>query len=79
MKCSDCKHWYCDYDLDVKPMEGEPLRCQQEWEYCVSTARSPLSFDWDEHFFPTREEAVAFEREARKRGLVTLMVSGDEY
>lgn len=79
MKCSDCKHWYCDYDLDVKPKEGEPIRCQQEWEYCVSTAPSHLSLNWNEYFFLTKEEADAFARMARKHGLVTLKVSRSEY
>ena len=79
MKCTDCKHWYCDYDLEEKPAEGEMLRCQQEWEYCVSTGPSLLSLDWEEHFFLTKEEADAFVRNARKRGIATLMVSRDDY
>ncbi len=94
MKCSDCHHWYCNYDLEAKPMEGEPLRCQPEniggkennmenrdmnWAYCVSTASSFLSLDWEEHFFASGEEADAFERKARKRGKATLKVSADEY
>ena len=49
------------------------------WEYCVSTASSFLSLDWEEHFFATREEAEAFEREARKLGKATLIVARDEY
>ena len=32
LKCSDCHHWYCNYDLEAKPAEGEPLRCQQNIE-----------------------------------------------
>ena len=79
MKCTDCKHWYCDFDLEEKPKEGEPIRCQQEWEYCVSTGPSIMSLYWNEYFFLNREEAAAFERGARKRGLVTMMVSRDEY
>lgn len=79
MKCTDCKHWYCDYDLEEKPAEGEPLRCQQEWKYCVSTASSFMSVNWEERFFPTEEDADVFEREARKRGKATLKVSADEY
>ena len=49
------------------------------WEYCVSTASSFLSLDWEEHFFATEVEADAFEREARKCGKATLKVSADEY
>ena len=52
---------------------------EMNWEYCVSTASSFLSLDWEEHFFPTREEAEAFDREARKLGKVTLIVARDEY
>ena len=57
MKCADCKHWYCNYDLEEKPAEGEPLRCQQE---------STAAINSDKHIFLTKEEADAFEREAQK-------------
>ena len=79
MKCTDCKHWYCDYDLEEKPAEGEPLRCQQEWEYCVSTASSFMSANWEEYFFSTEGEADAYERKARKLGKATLKIARDEY
>ena len=79
MKCTDCKHWYCDYDLEEKPADGEPLRCQQDWEYCVSTASSFMSVNWEEHFFSTEDEADAYERKARKRGKATLKVAREEY
>ena len=79
MKCTDCKHWFCDYDLEEKPADGEPLRCQQDWEYCVSTASSFMSANWEEHFFSTEDEADAYERKARKLGKATLKVAKEEY
>ena len=49
------------------------------WNYCVSTSSSYMSLSWVEHFFSTKEEASAFEKEARNAGYVTLTVTPNEY
>ena len=63
---------------EEKETEGL-LEEDDNWEWCVSIASSFMSFDWDEYFFATHEEAKSFYDTMRGRGYATLIVDRESY
>lgn len=51
---------------------------EENAEFCVSIARSLLSTNWEEHFFPNFKTALDASRVAESKKLVTLLFSKDE-
>ena len=67
------------YDFEEEYEEEEEEEIEDDWKWCVSTASSFMSSSWEEYFFSTYEDAKAFCKIAKDRGLTTIIVDRDSY